>query len=377
MFYVSMTVNYTEFFSKQNIKLNIDCLSLIQKYEIDFLNFPVISDVDVELSLADKAIIIDKLLQAHNLAKINVQAGNITNRGFASNICTKDGIWGLGTNFNNTRNDISSVCGERSAILCAYNNALINFAKDNNQEKVFDFKIKYICMAQDIDLNKITTSAVPCEDCLSWINTNRFFDDETYIFSFEKNHQGELALRITTMMELLPYKNVLTSNKFDLSKEIKITKSAQKSIEKNNIQQETLLNLLKKAYENYSNNNLAQISNQNIACSILANDEIFIAKKVDYSKRWFSDVLELASYKAIEKYQDITNIQAIAYFGDEIINDKSKLNDGVVSLKALGRIRQKYATNETLLVLNLSDKIIITTIGGYLPKKFIQGYKIV
>ena len=27
--------------------------------------------------------------------------------------------------------------------------------------------------------------------------------------------------------------------------------------------------------------------------------------------------------KAIEKYQDVTNIQAIAYFGDEIINEET------------------------------------------------------
>ena len=80
MFYVSMTVNYTEFFSKQNIKLNIDCLLLIQKYEIDFLNFPVISDVDVELSLADKAIITvtTNMTGADGVVVINVDGVNYT-----------------------------------------------------------------------------------------------------------------------------------------------------------------------------------------------------------------------------------------------------------------------------------------------------------
>ena len=87
--------------------------------------------------------------------------------------------------------------------------------------------------------------------------------------------------------------------------------------------------------------------------------------------------LESAASCAIEKHKKETNIKAIAYFGDEISSNSNEIhNDGVVSIKSLGRIRQKYASNDSLLVLNFKNYILITTIGEYLPKKFEQGYKI-
>ena len=67
-----------------------------------------------------------------------------------------------------------------------------------------------------------------------------------------------------------------------------------------------------------------------------------------------------------------TQISAICYFGDEYT--KEKIQDGVISIKTLGRIRQKYAKKDTILILNLENEILITTMDEYLPKKFIQGY---
>jgi NAD(P)-dependent dehydrogenase (short-subunit alcohol dehydrogenase family) len=126
--------------------------------------------------------IVEKLLEAHEFAKINVMAGNITARGFATNVCTVDRAWSMGTNFNNTRNDISSICGERSAILASYNEALLRFSR--RPKNKFDFKIKYLCMASNVGLDEITHEMItPCEDCLSWLNTNRYFNFNTLVFS--------------------------------------------------------------------------------------------------------------------------------------------------------------------------------------------------
>ena len=138
-----------------------------------------------------------------------------------------------------------------------------------------------------------------------------------------------------------------------------------------------MLNLLKNSYIKYQNHHTNNVSNQNIACSILANNEIFTSVKIDWTKRWNIEPLELCTAKAIEKFKSKTKIQAISYFGDEFssTNDET-FNDGVVSIKSLGRIRQKYANPDTLIVLNFQNYIQITTIGEYLPKKFEQGYKI-
>ena len=369
-----MTLNATKIIDKQNnLNSPIESLSLIEKYEIDFINFPILSNNEFKISLSEKVLIIEKLLEAHELAKINVELGNITGRGFATNVCTMDNIWALGTNFNNTRNDISSICGERSAIITAYNQALLDKLK--NKKDKFEFKIKYLCMAQSIELNEIITSAIPCEDCLSWLNTNRYFDDDTLIFSFERNQDNILSLRITNLSELLPYKNMLTSNLYETNKKIEYTKKAINSIQKKCISEEQIKNLLKSSYQSYLENNFANTSAQNVACSILTNEEIFSSKKIDWTKRWHVEPLENVVCKAIEKFGTNVEILAISYFGDEKTIDGNF--DGVVSIKSLGRIRQKYANNDTLLILNLPDKILVTTIGGYLPKKFVQGYKIV
>ena len=107
-------------------KINNETFSLTKKYNLNVscLEFET-NDKDFVLSLEEKQIIVEKLLEARELACANLKAKNITNRGFATNVCTFDNFWSIGTNFNNTRNDISSICAERSAIINAYNQAIL------------------------------------------------------------------------------------------------------------------------------------------------------------------------------------------------------------------------------------------------------------
>ncbi len=340
--------------------------------EFNIEKIPIVSDDGLVLDLEEKKEIFHRLLEAHKLAKINVEMGNITNRGFATYVCTNKNVWSLGTNFNNTRNDISSVCGERSAILSAYNHALVSYMK--NSQNGFDFKIKYLCMSSNIDINDYYDFIVPCEDCLSWLNTNRCFDENTTIFSFVRKEDGILKISATKLEKLLPYRVNLTSNKYSKDKKLKITNIAKNSLIKYQIDEILINKILLKTYEAYKNNNLTKISGQNIAASILFNDEIITFSKLDWTKRWFVEPLEHVCADAMQKTEGNLEIKAICYFGDEYNN--SNIKDGVVSIKTLGRIRQKHANSGTLLILNLEDEILVTTIGEYLPKKFVQGYKI-
>ncbi len=354
---------------------NVDDLNLIKKFNIDVSDIEVVSSKNLCLNHIEKALIIEKTLEAYEFAKINLKCGNITKRGFASNVCTNDGIWALGTNFNNTRNEISSVCGERSAILAAYNLSLLSYMQNANLNDCFDFKVKYICMSQALDLSKIEKATVPCEDCLSWFNTSRYFSNDTVVFSFERNNQ-KLCIKAVFLDEFLPYRNILTSNKFCSDKKIIYSVLAKKSADEKNIDNSMILNLVKLTYKSYLNNNLSALSNQNISCSIFANEKIYTLNKIDWTKRWFSEPLFACIFNATTENQDKTCVDAICYFGDEISKNDGAFNDGVVSIKGLGRIRQKYANDNTLLILNYNDNIFVTTIGEYLPMKFIQGYKI-
>ena len=332
---------------------------------------PLVSSFKINLTFEEKKLIVEKLLEAHKLAQTNVNMGNITKRGFAANICNNENIWALGTNFNNTRNDISSICAERSAILSLYNLMLKKYISENNNNK-FDFKIKYICMANNVSLDRLESSPIPCEDCLSWLNTNRYFDNKTIIFSFDKDNNHSLILKAQCLSEILPFKGFRTSNKLYNNKIEYLNKDI-----KNIIDEKTVLKLMNINYENYQKINHAKVSNQNIVSSILVNNEIFSANKIDWTKRWFVEPLELAAIKAIEKFGEDIKIDAVAYFGDEFsINNFDKFNDGVVSIKSLGRIRRKYAKGSIPLILNTKEAIIVTTIDNYLPEKFIQGYEI-
>lgn len=371
-----MTLNFAKNYSKTPRRKVNNFFSLIQKYEIDVLNMPVISNSRLDLSLTEKTLVIEKLLEAHELALINIKAGNITNRGFATNVCTYDGHWSIGTNFNNTRNDISSICGERSAIMASYNSALLRYQKNPIGE--FNFKIKFLCMAQSDDLFETLVSAVPCEDCLSWLNTNRYFDENTTIFSLIKNENNILSLKATKIIELLPYKNFELDYHFDKTKSLKITQNAFKSMEIYNISQSDILHILEINKKLYEENTSTKITNQNVVCSIVANEKLYSAYKVDWTKRWFAEPLEIASYKAIEDNKEYTKITAVCYLGNnDFTAGGEHFKDGAISIKSLGRIRQKYAANSALLILNLSNQVLITTIGEYLPKKFQQGYKII
>lgn len=344
---------------------------ILERNKIDISKISFISDFKIELSEHDKNVILQKLLEAHELALANVHAGNITGRGFATAVCTIDGFWSIGTNFNNTRNDISSVCGERSAVLCAYNEALLRYA--NNPVGKFDFKIKYMCMAQSLGFDEMKKTSVPCEDCLSWLNTNRYFNKDTLIFAFEKNLQDGLFIKITKLIELLPYYDLITTNEYIENKKIKYTALANEIVQKS-YSEKSIYNLLKLTYECYKNNLNSEISSQNIAASIETDNKIYSFSKCDWTRRWNVEPLEAACFNAINSENNVT-IKVICYFGDEY-SKTSGYFDKVVSIKSLGRTRQKYADNNTLMILNTKENILVLTLGEFLPKKFQQGYKI-
>ena len=193
-----------------------------------------------------------------------------------------------------------------------------------------------------------------------------------------KNEENILSLKATKLIDLLPYKNYVLSKEFSKNKVFKFSKNSYKSMEMYNISENDILHILEINQKIYEENSLVNISNQNIVCSVVSNEKLYSAHKVDWTKRWFIEPLEMASYKALEDNKEFTKITAVCYLGDNYFDNGSEFyEDGAVSIKSLGRIRQKYATNSTLLILNLENNIFVTTIGEYLPKKFQQGYKIV
>lgn len=366
-------------------KKSVPCeFPLTKKYGLNIQDIEVKSTNPIAISDKQKALFVEKLLEAHELAKKNVETGNIVQLGFASNLCLSDNTWHLATNFNNTRNDISSICGERSAIVVAYNDFLKNLVKNNDTETTQDdFKIKYLAMSSAKNIGEDSNASLPCADCLSWLNTARFLDDETKIAFFTKDKEtNKLFLEFKTLKDILPMRGIdLIDSKADIELDempFVFTDDAKRIMDEKGITNENILNTLKEAKNAYTKDEFTSFSNQKIGAGISVNGKFYTASKVDWSKRWFIEPVEFAIAKSIEDFNKFVTPEIIAYYGDnETKCENAVVDDGIVSIRTLGRIKAIDKDNESLVVtINNNDEIDVRSINDFMPRKstFKQSY---
>ena len=347
--------------------------TLAEKYNINVAKLPVIKDKSIDITPEEKALLVEKLLEAHELAKKNFNYRNIARAGFGTNIGLRNGMWHCATNFNNTRNDLSSLCGERNAILGSYNDLLKSKEVENPDKKPLDFDIKYIAMSSHKPIGTDKNSASSCAECLSWFNTNRYFSDDTIIANFDIKND-KLALKLTPLIEYLPVRNEINTvpNQDVTQLPMKLSKNALKSIRQKKLLRSDLLDLVSKTQDKYNQNTQTSISGQNITASVRANNKTFIGTKTDFTKRWYIDPLQIATSKAVEEFGDDTKIDAICYLGESTFSDKYGLNynDGVVNLKTIGALRERFADDDTLMITTTKDNIEVRTINDFMPDNF-------
>lgn len=351
---------------------------LTEKYGLNIADIEVKASNPISISDKQKAVFVEKLLEAHELAKKNVETGNIAQVGFSSNLCLADNSWHLATNFNNTRNDISSICGERSAIIVAFNDFLKNLInKGDTKSTQNDFKVKYLAMSTAKNIGEDSNASLPCADCLSWLNTARFLDDNTKIVFFGKDKEtNKLSLEFKTLKEALPMRGIdLIDSKADIELDempFVFSDDAKRIADEKNITTESILNALKEAKSAYGVDDFTSYSNQKIGAGVYIDGRFYKASKIDWSKRWFVEPVELAMTKAIEDSGKVVTPEIVAYYGDNKTQCEGGIvDDGIVSLKTLGRIKAVDKENETLVVtINSNDEIDVRSINDFIPKKF-------
>ena len=238
-----------------NVDLNIK-EDILEKYSIDLMQVSVNSSLDITLTKAEKKLLVIKALEAYELAQKNYNYGNITKLGYATNIGLENGLWYCGTNFNNTRNQISAICGERSAIIGAYNELLKSKKLNNSKDEVLDFRVKYIVMAGFKPHKAEKTSANPCAECLSWFNTSRYFSDDTIIVSLQRNKNENPYLCISKIIEYLPLRNEIVEYPIkDIdTMPVKVSDNAVSSIREYDIDLNLIRQQVKITKEKYDNN---------------------------------------------------------------------------------------------------------------------------
>lgn len=343
----------------------------------------VIKPDDVHISDEEKELLIEKIIEAHKLAKKNYDWGNISKRGYATNVGLENGMWHLATNFNNTRNSVSAVCGERSAILGAYNDLLKSKASDEAIGRPLDFKVKYLAMSSYLPLGEDSNAANSCAECLSWFDTPRYFSDDTLIASIQNSKtDSKPCLVISKVSDYLPNRSCkveLPAKSID-TLPINMSENARISAKEKGITDEIIREQVKMTADRYKQNTMSDVSGQNIAASVYANGNFYFGQKTDFSKRWYIEPLEFAFGKAVEENGKETKVDSICYIGDETIPLKSSMSapDRVINVKVLGELSTRFANPKTLVVSTKEDEISVKTIGDYMPDrfKFIQGYKI-
>lgn len=227
------------------------------------------------------------------------------------------------------------------------------------------------------NLGEDTNASLPCADCLSWLNTARFLDDNTKIVFFTKDKEtNKMFLEFKTLKEAMPARGIdfidsKSDNELDEMPFI-FSKDAKRIAEEKNISNENILNTLKEAKNAYEVNNFTSFSKQNIGAGIYTNGEFYSAAKIDWSKRWFVEPAELAITKSIENSHKMVSPEIIAYYGDNKTQcEDGTLYDGIVSLKTLGRIKAIDKENEALVItINNNDEIDVRSINDFIPKKY-------
>lgn len=355
---------------------------LIKKYKLNPDEIEIKSNDSIYIDKEQKALFIEKLLEAHELAKKNVNMGNLVGLGFASNMCLADDTWHLATNFNNTRNDISSICGERSAVIVAYNDFLKKALEEKTGETTSDFRVKYIAMSSAKPLGEDKNASSPCADCLSWFNTTKHFDDDAKIVFFTKDKkENKMYLEFRTLKEILPMRGRDEIDSMPNSSSTRLTSivmssDAKRIMDEKGIDTDDIRKTLLRAKERYLRTDFTTYSSQNIAACIQTRGHRFTAPKIDWSKRWFVEPAEFAIAKSFEKFNETIAPDIIAYYGDNLAQSENTIEkDGIVSIKTLGRIKAIDPKSEPLIVLvNDNDEIDVRSINDYMPNMFKQTY---
>ena len=348
--------------------------SILEKYGINPDEVGVIaSSKDIYPGCKEKQALIKKILEAHDLAVKNNTYGNITNRGFATNLCLEDGTWHLGTNFSNTRSELSCICGERAALIDAYNETLKKQPEISLAKKDLNFKVKIMAMSSNKPLGEDHDAACPCAECLSWFDAPRYFSDDTVIATLQNDKNGRLNLVLSKLTDYLPQRpEMVVSPKGPTSKLPVIMSDKAKIVAYDkDISLDKIKDQVSRTVDKYDDNKFAEISGQNITASVAANRGYYFGSKVDFTKRWYIEPLEYAVGKAIEDNGEGTHIDTVCYVGDEIKAPNSPLSsDRVINIKTLGEIMPKFADKDTLVISTRNDAIDVKTIGEYMPDEF-------
>lgn len=350
---------------------------LFEKYNIDPKAVDVVAPPGVEINKKQIPLILSKLLEAHEHALKNKAIGNFSGRHFSTNLLLEDGIWGLATSLELTRE--TSLCAERGALVKAWNKALKRLSlasiktEDALEQVRQKLKVKMLVMSSSAPLGDPSVG-FPCGECQGWMAADKYFSPETLLIALRKREEtGQYYLVVRKLDQVLPLLSQQTSSL--ASKPIAalkpvISDKAGKAMADHNIPLPKLYDMMKEAQNAFETNKTASFSGKNTGVGVLlSNGKIESGARLDWTQRWFAPPDLTTAATAYQKYANQAppvRIQAVAYYGkDEQLPPVANL--GVLAQPARGGV-------DTLILTVKDDTLHIRTIEDYSTDIYISKF---
>lgn len=371
------------------------------------LNVPDLAD---QLDLGHKPLRVRGDLpgeRAHHMAALNrvvahaqkaQRLGNLSGRHYGALVEFENGVQGLGTNVEATRQ--TTFCDLRFAINDAYNKSLHEADEADLTPEKLKVKTVYLANAQVDGL-----PPVPCSDCQEWLNS-RFFDPDTRMVSLERDGEtGDYFIHARPLSEMLPLhkgraeKPRMTTDQplatlpFDLSDHAQAVLGTQGNRHlDSDVKVRRLLARAQKAYDGNLTSEYtrkAQEEGEDVArrtgVSVLVSplNLMMGGSRFEWTTRWFEAAdlktgalaFQLAArlhqwlkrlvpgflQKPLERLLEGPRIQAVAYYGED---------PDLPPIASLGRIGRRRGSEKTLIVTVENDRIQVRTIQDFLPELY-------
>ena len=359
---------------KDSIHFGSSAGPLALKYGIDPDQVTYVKSPGITVPVS-KSELIEALLQSHEQAKKNRLLGNFSGFQRASNMLLANGQWTAATNIELTRDNI--LCGERSATVAAWNEALnktpLSALEDPVQKEqvIAGLKVKLLAMSEGA--SPIRKSAAPCSECLSWLETQKYFSPDTLTAALvEDENTGGLTIEVKSVQEMLPHLNKQTPSLTDKSVKtlpVDFSAKALSALGQNRFAASALTDLMQSARDAYEANCTATLSGKNTGAAVrLTTGKTYTGARFDWTRRWFEGAELSAAARGIQAHEKAlaqgkpVRVQAVAYYGEAIAPDT----------KSLGILVQQGGP-DTLVVVIESDRIQVRTIADYMTSLYVSN----
>lgn len=351
--------------------------NILKEYGINPDEVNVVSKLPAQIDKNTKLMLLEKIVEAHEQAAKNKEIGNFSDRCYATNMMFENGEWAVGSNIENTAENI--LCGERTSLPRLWNQTLEKLSLPKlksdqayKENTINGLKVRYLAMSSFKTPGEDLSAGGPCSDCLNWINEPRFFSPNTEIATIIKDQDNKYNLVVKNIKELLPYWNEGSSSVTDqpvknLDK-LEKTDKAITFMQENNITDENIYSLLEEAKSASSIAKTTELSGKNAAAAVLMdNKKTVSSERMDWTRRWFISPDLVAVTKAVQDQSNpvSSKVLAVAYYG----------NDSFPYIDSLGRISQDRGSGNTLVIKIEDNKIKVRTILDYMPYLYISSKK--